>query len=271
MLVEEIIEDDVLEEPKVDTEELETNELREIESQLPSLLRGVNSTGFLVVAFLEDDLLQRIDYITLDAKCVKIIKDWQRDINDRIILSSLRLWMNDYKLHVQQKVDMVDPTIPHYLSIDSDTRNRLSNIEFGTCELLVYPYHERNCYIDNHVWWVREKLIRYVVSGQIVLPIASKPPNGQRSQRKRPSTIEVKEDPLKRENAKKSKKEDNPKEVPKKEKKHVAPKMSPIKAQTHAKEDQKKPKVEEPKDEQKKPKEEQKKPKEIEPKEGKQT
>ena len=62
----------------------------QLEDELPSLLDSLNLDGFLVRAFLKDDLLERDDYITLDKECMSRLKDKTREINDTIVLAAMR-------------------------------------------------------------------------------------------------------------------------------------------------------------------------------------
>jgi len=68
----------------------EKNRLVEIEAELPSLLNSLNPLGFIVRAFLERDLGNREDYISLDKECMIILKDKGKELNDTLVLATLR-------------------------------------------------------------------------------------------------------------------------------------------------------------------------------------
>ena len=79
--------------------ELEKKEVKEhktkekllaVEAELPSMLKSLNPEGFIVCAFSQKDLFGREDYISLDGECMKIIKDRSRELNDTIVLATIR-------------------------------------------------------------------------------------------------------------------------------------------------------------------------------------
>ena len=64
--------------------------LIEIEAELPSLLNTLNPLGFIVSAFIEGDLGNREDYISLDEECMSILNYKRKELNDTIVLATLR-------------------------------------------------------------------------------------------------------------------------------------------------------------------------------------
>ena len=79
--------------------ELEKKEMKEqktmekllaLEAELPSMLKSLNPKGFIVHPFSTKDLFGREDYISLDVECMKIIKDRLRELNDTIVLKTIR-------------------------------------------------------------------------------------------------------------------------------------------------------------------------------------
>ena len=61
-----------------------------LEVELPSMLNTLNLVGFIVHAFSTKDLSGREDYISLDRECITIIKDRSRELNDTLVLATLR-------------------------------------------------------------------------------------------------------------------------------------------------------------------------------------
>ena len=77
-------------------EEFETDQQEErdkrilYESQLPDMLDSLNPEGFVVRAYSKRDLAKREDYTVLDRECMVILKNKQRELNDTLVLATLR-------------------------------------------------------------------------------------------------------------------------------------------------------------------------------------
>ncbi len=53
--------------------------------------------------------------------------------------------MHMFPLNIQQKVEVIDPSISHYLRREgsiNDLKKWLARVDFETCELFLIPYHQ---------------------------------------------------------------------------------------------------------------------------------
>lgn len=69
-----------------------------LEDELPSILKSLDPEQFVVRAFLPDDQLRRDDYITLDEDSLTRVKDKSRELNDVVVLASMRYFLLFFSL-----------------------------------------------------------------------------------------------------------------------------------------------------------------------------
>lgn len=144
-----------------------------LEDELPPLLSAVNPDGFIVRAFSADDPLERDDYITLDKDSVTRLKTKSRELNDTIVLATLRYYfsifsresstiafpfsyivmvflcrfaMLEFPKDIQAVIEVIDPTISHYIRVEPDIFDLdrwVTNVNMEKVEIIFIPYNEK--------------------------------------------------------------------------------------------------------------------------------